>query len=193
MFCMLMNACYETVERLTCRLTAFAALPPLRREMFAAVQRHFLILGQIFFSEMQSKNAKNRDELRQFVFSPVSRAETTLPLRETSLKAFDYFIEAFHFFLQSYIKHTLFICELFAVASESRLKPTFFDLPPIRVLAGGISDAFSVFFSPFFWLLDAFLPLRSSRNRFFRVLIHVRKRRNGRGLRRLSQLLTLVG
>lgn len=81
------------------------------------------------FQLRQSKNAKNRDELRQFVFSPVSRAETTLPLRETSLKAFDYFIEAFHFFLQSYIKHTLFICELFAVASESRLKPTFFDLP----------------------------------------------------------------
>lgn len=123
----------------------------LRREMFASRRRKSGRESKSAVALRQSKNAKNRDELRQFVFSPVSRAETTLPLRETSLKAFDYFIEAFHFFLQSYIKDTLFICELFAVASESRLKPTFFDLPPIRVLAGGISDAFSVFFPPFFF------------------------------------------
>lgn len=128
-----MNACYETVERLICLLTACAALPPPRRETFASRRRKSGRESKSAVSLRQSKSAKNRDELRQFVFSPVSRAETTLPLRETSLKAFDYFIEAFHFFLQSYIKHTLFIRELFAVASESRLKPTFFDLPPIRV------------------------------------------------------------
>lgn len=119
------DACYGTVERLICSLTAFTALPPLQREMFASRRRRSGRESKTAVALQQSKNAKNRDELRQFVF-PVLRAEITLPLRETSLKAFDYFIEAFHFFLQSYIKHPLFICELFAVASESRLKPTFF-------------------------------------------------------------------
>lgn len=85
---------------------------------------------------------------------------------------------------KAYIIYLRTICGSLGIALETIV----FDLPPIRVLAGGIFDAFLVFFPLFFVLAPAFLPLHSARNRFFRVLIHVRKWRNGRGLRRLSQL-----
>lgn len=91
-----------------------------------------------------------------YFISPESRNNTP-SLRDASLKAFDYFIEAFHFSLQSYIKHTLFMDKLFAVASDLRLKPTFFDLPFYRVLAGGTPDAFLVFF-PLFMVPQCISP-----------------------------------
>lgn len=103
-------------------------------------------------------------------------------LAKTSLKAFDYFIETFHFFLQSYIKHTLFMEKLFALASELRLKTNvFFDLPPILIVAGGIFDAFFIFLSPFFSLFFCSPqcvsgPLPPHATDSFTFLIHARRR-----------------